>query len=368
MKILYGSPFSLRGVSGKNRATRQKIAALRRAVPETRVVSPRKAESTFAKVAALAAAEFEAVWRVLSARRRYDVYISRGALGMISCPVARVRGTLLVREVHANAIEEASMAKGSTLRKLLLCTAASMAYRLDRFADLRIFNNPKLMEWYKDRGAAGANDIFAYNACDPEARSLSLREEARERFGFEEAQKILAFVGSLAEWHGVEQLVELQKEFDEHGDAVRIVCGGGRVPPELDPQGRLLNISPLDERGCADLVRASDACLLPVKDVRVSPGSPLKLYDYILNGGFVIAQAGIPGYADEVERLGVGILVDFEKPGETRIAILDVLQSAHADGCRYDADALIPLISWDSRVSLWLSAIEKASNSRGNRN
>src|SRR5690606_39279334 len=41
-------------------------------------------------------------------------------------------------------------------------------------------------------------------------------------------------------------------------------------------------------RSCCDLIKASDLCLLPVKNNRASPGSPLKLYDYISNGRFVL--------------------------------------------------------------------------------
>jgi hypothetical protein len=156
----------------------------------------------------------------------------------------------------------------------------------------------------------------------------------------------------------VEYLVALQKEFDKHGDQIQIVAGGGALPPDLDREGVIINISPLDEKDCANLIRASDACLLPVKKVRVSPGSPLKLYDYILNGRFVFSQAGTPGYSDEVEKYGIGIPVDFTCASSARARINKELSSVKLSAWECPEDVLHQ-ISWSSRMKEWLRAIER---------
>ena len=65
------------------------------------------------------------------------------------------------------------------------------------------------------------------------------------------------------------------------------------------------------------MIIAADACLLPVKNNRISPGSPLKLYDYISNNKPVIAE-DIIGYSDEVLKYNFGLSVNFEKTKETR--------------------------------------------------
>src|SRR5690606_4830920 len=101
--------------------------------------------------------------------------------------------------------------------------------------------------------------------------------------------RIVVFVGAASKWHGVEYLVELQREFDQRGENIKVVVGGGDIA-EFDKEGRCINFTPLGDQGCAELIRAADFCLLPVKQNRLSPGSPLKLYDYIANERLVFAQ------------------------------------------------------------------------------
>lgn len=228
---------------------------------------------------------------------------------------------------------------------------------LDGLADLRIFNHPHLLAWYRSRARAGINDIWVYNGADFASASELDRYEARQHLFLPQEQRILVFVGAASVWHGVEYLVALQKEFNAHLDDITIVLGGGKVDRDLDPEGVLHNIAPLDERECAVLIRAADACVLPVKEVRISPGSPLKLYDYIVNERYIFAQDGTAGYSDEVLGHGVGAAVDFTEPDCARRAILEWFAGERS--VPVGGRDLEPAVSWDARMAEWIAAIDR---------
>ena len=121
----------------------------------------------------------------------------------------------------------------------------------------------------------------------------------------------------------------------------------------MDADEVLKNITPLDDRESANLIKVADACLLPVKNNRVSPGSPLKLYDYIVNDAWVIAQENTNGYSDEVDTYGIGIVTDFTNPQKARNDILNFLTTL-SDSPKYPSVDL----SWNIRMSEWITIIE----------
>jgi glycosyltransferase involved in cell wall biosynthesis len=265
---------------------------------------------------------------------------------------AKSQGILTVREVHANALEESSLLPYRGFNLWVIKRMAHLAHKIDISADIRIFNHPDLFEWYRKRGHSGSKDFYTYNGYDPEKKCNISKFDARKIFGFEENDKIIAFVGAASKWHGVDYLVKLQKEFNVHDDNVKIVFGGGNIS-KFDPEGLCVNFSPLGDDECAQLVRAADFCVLPVKANRVSPGSPLKLYDYILNERFVLAQSDTNGYSDEVERLSIGVAVDFKNSVGARKEILSALQS--------DWSGKYPVcpVSWSDRMNEWIDGIVK---------
>src|SRR5690606_8222491 len=141
MKILYACSFPIFQEGGKGRATRQKITALRENVSRLYVIEPGNVKSLFGKIAAFAMVELKALSHLLSQRKRIEAYISRGYIGTLSIPIARLRGILTVREVHAIAWEEANIISSSIPMRIILRMAGFVSDRLDQAAEMRIFNN-----------------------------------------------------------------------------------------------------------------------------------------------------------------------------------------------------------------------------------
>jgi glycosyltransferase involved in cell wall biosynthesis len=193
-------------------------------------------------------------------------------------------------------------------------------------------------------------DFFVYNGFDPDAKSTITRTQARRKFNIPEADRVIVFIGAASKWHGVEYLIELQKEFERHGDNIKIVFGGGDIR-QFDKDNLCSNFSPMNDKDCAILIRAADFCALPVKKNRMSPGSPLKLYDYIANERLVLAQANTVGYSDEVEKFSIGFSVDFTNPLGARQAILEAFE-AEWSGQYPKCNA-----SWSDRMDVWVAKI-----------
>lgn len=352
IRVLYVCSFPLGGHSGHKRATRHKLEALA-GVADLEIISSRF-NNRFLRILEIPILEFRAIVSILV--RRPCVVISRGSIGFAFQWLAVRTGVLTVREVHANASEEVALQGRGVLLRQVLRLIALISERSDIFSDMRIFNNPALMRWFHETHFEREYDVAVYNGYHPESALDLDRDIARDDLGLDVDSTYLAFTGSASEWHGVEYLVSLQREFDRAGDQIKIVCGGGPVSADLDPDRRLVNITPLDDVGCAKLIRAADLSLLPVKLSRVSPGSPLKLYDYIVNGSWVVTQADVEGYSDEVTRYGVGISVDFRDSTESRLKIIDALSFLSSGPIYPEADA-----SWHSRMLEWLDAVDRIS-------
>jgi len=362
MKYLYACSFHVDESGGKSRATYQKIRALSTHVDSFELIDARAAETKLGRLVEFFRVEFRSLQAILSPKTRPHVFISRGFCGALSVRLARSLGVYTVREVHADAVGEASLTPYHPVVRKLIEIFSRVAVTVDNISDMRIFNHPLLLDWYRANIKDCDSDIYTYNGADLNSVSSLDKQKAREKFQFLPNRTYLVFVGAASKWHGVEQLAKLQKEFDSSGDPISIVCGGGQVSQSDDPDGRLINYFPMDARSCADLIRASDACLLSVSANRVSPGSPLKLYDYLAAGKCVITQEDTLGYSDEVMRFSAGITTDLRDPARARRDILKCIRGNELLSYENQAVLCRDLYSWEGRMFEWKSSIERQVN------
>jgi glycosyltransferase involved in cell wall biosynthesis len=350
MRVVFICDFPLSGSSGRSRATRQKLLSLSKKVESLRVVAPRA--SILARFVFYFFSDFIFAYHLVT--HRPDVVISRGFTAPILVRLLKRFEILSVREVHSSGVQEAEIIDARQTVRIVRQIIETQAFYLDRNADLRIFNHPKLLGWYEEMGLLGDHDFVTYNGFSWDAHSKLSHDEARRKFDFKEGDLYICFVGSASRWHGLDYLFALQKELSRFNPRLHVVIGGGRVASEVQTDIGIINFPGLDDRECADLIVAADACLLSVKDIRVSPGSPLKLYDYILHRKFIFAQC-IIGYCDEVEAYGYGMCVDFASPSECAQQVLSCLKSMP----KLHEGSLEPF-SWDARMQTWLVGIQRA--------
>ena len=291
-------------------------------------------------------------------KNKPDVLISRGYIGYLSQKFAKIKKIKTVREVHANILEEINQYKKGSIVKKILLPIGYYIQTIDKQSDMRIFNHPSLLNWFKTkfRDINTNKDRFVYNGFDFKNKSKLTKSEARKKFGLKQNLFYLVFTGGANYWHGVNYLAELQKEFNFSKTNIQILCGGGKISSSDDPNQLLINLTPLDNRDCSDLIQASDACILPVRQSRTSPGNALKLYEYFLHKKFVITQKNLLGYSDELEIYGYGTLVDFAKPKIASKLIIHEFSSRHR---LKKFKIKISSFSWDNRMNEWIKYIKK---------
>ena len=364
--VLYSCSFPLSHPGGKSAGTRRKLAALGRLARTLIVVAPGPAGGVLFKLLALVSTEARTVALLVRRRNEIDVYISRAMSGMPALFVARLLGIRTAREIHADSLEEAAiLAPHDRFKRRVLRFTATVTHGLDRAADIRFFNHPALLRWYADSGWQGPCDIAVYNGGQVPGIRISRLEQdrVRKRLSLPANHSLLVFTGSASPWHGIEFLVELQKCFNRHGDPVRILCAGGAVQ-HIDPTGLLLNRSPAGEAECEQYIQSADFCLLPVRGNRRSPGSPIKLFDYLMHRKYVITQKQVEGYSDVAEAFGAGILVDFRDAEGTRARILEAIRAGGERQVEISETAL-QSITWEARMDAWLQAVERSKMDSG---
>lgn len=352
MKILYLVNFNLSEKKGLGLITKNKIRSLRNIGNNIDAISS-PFENSYAQILYGLVSDVKGSYYLI--KHKPEFLISRGPVGLLSIFTSKRLGITTVREVHAYAIEEIHLLPYKGLNLLALKLLAHFSHYLDLNADLRIFNHPDLLKFYKSKNLAKELDFYVYNGYSSDNQSTLSKKAAKSKFKLTGSTKYLVFVGSATKWHGVDYLVNLQREFNNHDDSIQIVCGGADIS-RFDKDKICKNITPLDAEGCSELIRAADLCLLPIRNNRVSPGSPLKLYDYIVNQRPVVAQKDMLGYCDEVIRHRVGFCVDFSDSKATRQAIIDYLNLQNNDTYP-EVEA-----SWDNRMNEWFKGMKKVRN------
>lgn len=345
IRYFYACDFDLTKPSGKERATRQKLAALGSIVQLTYVAMPRIKALSFFYV------DFFCCYKLVT--KKYDVYISRGNFGLFSVLVARARGITTYREVHADQLGETKLLNKPRWSRALLYLYALYSRVVDKLAHGRIFNHPDLMGWFHRQFGEDSSDFYCFNGFEERIESHN-RVDILKKYGLNEGKKYLVFVGSASKWHGIELLLRLQVELRALDESYLIICGGGDIAAHSVRESGVVNISPLDDLGCDELISISYACLLPVESNRVSPGSPLKLYDYIAHRKFVFTQNLVRGYSDEVQKYGFGMPIDLKDSKASAEAIHDVRFS------RYTVSEEWLDFSWLARMRKWVKKIEES--------
>lgn len=351
MKIIYFSHFNLNGPNSHHIATLKKLVALKALTKELIVISSR---SNLFKVLEIILVEIKCL--ICIYKYNPDAIISRGYVGYFAQKYAKKKGIKTIREVHADLIGEIQQYDKNFIEKKILIPFAYLSQLIDLQSDVRIFNHPYLLSWFhkKFNNSKFIKDTYVYNGFDFNDKSKINRLEARKKFNLKENTKYIIFTGGAKYWHGINYLTALQDEFNSLKANIQIICGGGKVSKADDPKEILLNFSPLDSKNCSDLICASDACILPVRQSRVSPGNALKLYDYFLHKKFVITQNDLEGYSDEVQKYKYGMLVNFDDAKLSASRIINELNNLHNYN---NVQINIDEFCWESRITQWLHHI-----------
>ncbi len=204
---------------------------------------------------------------------------------------ARRRGVPLVLEVNAPLVAETS-----TWRRLELAPVArAVEGRLLRGADAVIVPSGELADWVESAGRRGRPTWVIPNGFDEAVfRRPGPLPGAAARFG---GRYVVAFVGTLKPWHGVEVLLAaFESLLREVPQAHLLVVGDGPLRPALEEARERLGEENVTVTGAVEHARVP--AWLACADVGVAPYpelpsfyfSPLKVVEYQAAGLPVVAS------------------------------------------------------------------------------
>jgi glycosyltransferase involved in cell wall biosynthesis len=145
----------------------------------------------------------------------------------------------------------------------------------------------------------------------------ALLEQLKQRLGVTKKEIVIAFVGNLAPWQGVEKLIEVAPLLLKKNGNIRfLIIGDGILKDEF--KGMVNKLGLLDRfifTGMIDYdeiplyINIADICVLPKRKLR-SGYSPIKLYEYMACSKPVVASR-VEGL-EFIEEEGIGRLVEPE--------------------------------------------------------
>ena len=107
--------------------------------------------------------------------------ISRGFVGYFVQKIAKTRKIKTIRELHADILGEIRQIDKQWIIKKILIPLAHYSQIIDMNSDMRIFNHPDLLQWYKNKFRDSKNDLFSYNGFGYEGKSMLSQAEARKK-------------------------------------------------------------------------------------------------------------------------------------------------------------------------------------------
>jgi len=364
MKVVYIVGFSVDGNSGKKKATREKVRVWKEKIGNDNFsfYSNRFNGGVIKSLFGLLWLDLLIFTKLILVEKDY-VVIQR----VLFLPMSRLlfffKGVKVISEFHADLKDEIPhLGKGRILNLILklMVPFYNLNYTLSHGI---IYNHPILKEAFDK--IYKAPSIYCYNGANCKEFAPESLDVVRKSLNIKNDEIIFLFLGSISKWHGVDYLINIfnSENIKKSQNLFLYIVGAEnniytQRLKESAQNKNIVFVEPVDTSLAKDYINASNYCLLPVKQLRISPGSPLKLYDYIACGKPVLTQANVIGYSDEVEKYNLGFSVDFTDPKKCSEAILTLVNENH-DFSVNNRRLAAEVLNWENRIEEWLDFIKK---------
>jgi glycosyltransferase involved in cell wall biosynthesis len=300
-------------------------------------------------------------------KKRPDCLIVRPDALFLGQFVAKLMKVHLILNIHSYPKEEYRFVYRTVQGTVFRHAVHAVFLASIKCADGIIFNHPSLQEHVTNKHAYKKPTEAIYNGADTSRFYPIEKEEARRALLLPVDKTILLFLGSVTKWHGVEHLLAMASVLQASSKDILICIAGSHAATEEYIRSLRLN-APANvaftgkvDVGRANLyINAADICLLPVNDIRVSPGSPLKLFDYIAAGKPVVTQAATIGYSDLVLSHKLGYALDFRDSVSAAKKIREIIQeSRREDFESHNRQVALRVLNWRNVANQWNMFLEK---------
>ncbi len=369
MKLVYIVDFPIDGNSGKNKATKEKAKALKNkiGIDNFHFLHPKKYNSRFQKITSKLFFDFYVLSKILFIKQ-IDVVVQRVLFTPLTRFFLYIRGVKVISEYHADFKEEIPFLNKTKLEKKVLYFMSyfySLNYSLSNGI---IFNHPNLKSKFDK--IYKKPSIYSYNGANTEIFNVKPLSVSREKLDLPNDKMIFLFLGSVSQWHGVDYLINIftTDTFINHDECILYIVGGSenvyvnKLKKQAEVNPNIKFVPPVDNVLASEYISASNFCLLPAKQIRISPGSPLKLYDYIACGKAIITQDNLKGYSDEVENYNLGFTVDFREANSAAVKMISLTEDINYEQFEsHNRNIAKTELSWNNRIDKWYNFIDNIS-------
>lgn len=364
LKIIYITGFNVDKNAGRNKATREKSAALQAAVGKEnfKFKCPGFSRSRLLSYLRVFLFDLRMLPTLFFVDKNVRI-IQRTTFLPLTNIYLRLRGVRIIYELHTDFKDEIKHYHVGRLEKLVLYIYVLFERLNLRLASAIIYNHPVLQEVMRRRYKKPS--IYSYNGANIYDFVPLDKLACRREMGLEATLNYYVFVGSVAKWRGVDLLVEIFNKYMDNEDRLLVIGNTSHTYGREIKQQASGNPGIIfkDEMGVEDVVKyinAADICLVPVKPILTSPGNPLKLYDYIACGQPVAGQEKVTGCADEIIKYNTGIVTDFYNTANAAAEIKEFVSTLDAGYYRvHNRKVAVEEVSWEKRIEKWIKFLKE---------
>ena len=324
MRIDYVVTVNIKGNSGKEKATREKYLELTK-ISDCKFYSLKeKRKNTILSLIDMIVLELKYLLETTFSKSKPEIIFTRSSICFGTYLISKLFRIKLIREVHADFKDESKTLFKNKFKYQLALLFHSYLMGFYRNASGLIFNNKLLEKHYNLVYSINTNNTTTItNGCNTKEFYPINTIQAINAEGLDENYKYFIFVGSISKWHGIEYILDLFNELLKIRNDVKLLIAGGtnnsytiKIKEKYSSEN-ILFFENINIEKANRLINCADLCFLPVKNIRISPGSPLKLYDYISCGKPILTQSDTIGYSDIVEKYQLGMSCDLTNPIES---------------------------------------------------
>jgi glycosyltransferase involved in cell wall biosynthesis len=263
----------------------------------------------------------------------------------------KMHGKYLLNRMYVKLLE--------TLDKLAFRNARTVVCVTDAISTFYRGRHPKFESKFVTVNNGVNAKIFHPLAVDSEVFEL------RSRLGFDETEDIIAYVGNLSLWQGVDCLIKSAPFVLKQNPSARfMIVGKGpayatceKLAAQLGVSERFKFVGHVPYHSLAHYINVADVCVAPY--TRSIPNCPIKIYEYLACGKPVVCS-DIPGI-DNLRSTGLLALVEPGNPEALAEALLTTLSDMDARlAQRENAPSKMSEYSWEKTAGRVAEICESA--------
>jgi glycosyltransferase involved in cell wall biosynthesis len=291
----------------------------------------------------------------------YDVIYAREFHTVIIALLPRlIFGRKLVFEVNGIANEERRLKSDSLFNHIFVFFIKRAEKLATRYSEKVISVAPKIRLYLTENFNCPSEKIKVIsNGVNTEIfrpiHDSPLLAQWKDRLGIKPKDTVIAYVGNLAPWQGIDDLIEIAfRLLSKNKDLKFLFVGEGPLKPLLirevlnsGYEGDIVFTGMLDHEDIPFIINLADICVAPL---RVMTGSPIKVFEYMACGKPVVTSR-IEGL-EFIEAEGAGRLTAPEDIMGLERALNELIEEPRkrADMGQKGMQIVRERFSWESRV------------------